>query len=200
MDKKEFYVEKSLKLFLKYGIKSVTIGDIANQLNISTKTIYKLFEDKNALVKECLDLDNEIVVKTYERILKKENALDALIEFYNELVNRISSVNPNYFEDVHKYFPQIWESSTQYSVRQTQILLQRGVDSGIFYKNIDTEICAKSVVFLIRAMLEEESFSSHITDRRKLTANVIYPYIRGICTSDGLEVIKYHFHQGVISY
>jgi AcrR family transcriptional regulator len=200
MDRKEFYIEKSLKLFLKYGVKSVTIGDIANQLNISTKTIYKLFEDKTGLVKDCLTLDSEIIAQTYERILKKENALEALIEFYNELVNRISSVNPNYFDDIRKYFPQIWESSTRFSIQQIQILLQRGVNSGIFYKNIDTEICAKSLVLLIRAMLEEESFSSIITDRRKLTANVIYPYIRGICTSQGLEVIKSHFNQGVIAY
>jgi TetR/AcrR family transcriptional regulator, cholesterol catabolism regulator len=200
MEKKDFYVEKSLKLFLKHGIKSVTIGEIANRLNISTKTIYKLFIDKTGLVKECLALDNQIIHQTYEQILQKENALSALMQFYNELANRIASVNPNYFADLQRYFPEFWAEIADYSTNQLDILLRRGVESGIFFKNIDTLICAKSIGLLINAVLQDDYFSTQLKDRRKLTANVLYPYIRGICTHQGLEEIKYNFNKGEIVY
>ncbi len=187
-------------MFLKHGIKSVTIGEIATRLNISTKTIYKLFIDKTGLVRECLILDNHIIHQTYEQILQKENALAALMQFYNELANRIASVNPNYFADLQRYFPEIWTEIATYSTTQLDILLKRGVESGIFFKNIDTLICAKSIGLLINAVLQDDYFSSQLKDRRKLTANVLYPYIRGICTSQGLEEIKNNFAKGEIVY
>ncbi|NJL15368.1 MAG: TetR/AcrR family transcriptional regulator [Microscillaceae bacterium] len=81
LERQDIYIEKALRLFLKFGVKSVTIGHIAQELNISTKTIYKFFGDKTGLVRECLRLDNLIIARTYQKILEKENVLLALLDF-----------------------------------------------------------------------------------------------------------------------
>jgi AcrR family transcriptional regulator len=198
MDKKKIYIEKSLRQFLKYGIKSVTIGDIAQHLNISTKTIYKLFGDKTGLVKACLELDQEIIANTYQKILQNEALMMALIEFYNELVDRISRVNANYFNDLHSYFPEEWEKTTQYSIEQIKILLEKGKAQGFFYKNLDKEVVAQTLSLLVAAMLDDHTFTQYIPNRRQLSANIIYPYLRGICTRKGWEEVRQYLSKAVM--
>ncbi len=198
MDKKDLYIEQALRKFLKFGIRSVTIGEIAQHLNISTKTIYKLFDDKNGLVNACLELDKQIVEKTYQKILNNEVLMISLIEFYNELVNRISRVNANYFLDVQKYFPQAWEEITVLSTEYIKELLERGIQQGYFYKTLDKEVVAQTLSLLVRAMLDDHTFVNYTPNRRQLSANVIYPYLRGICTQKGWEEVRQYLSKAVL--
>ncbi len=198
MDKTQLYTEQALRQFLKHGIKTVTIGEIAQKLNISTKTIYKLFGDKNGLVSACLKLDKTIVEKTYQKILSNEILMMSLIEFYNELVNRISRVNANYFLDVQKYFPQAWEEIATLSTAYIKVLLERGIEQGYFYKTLDKEAVAQTLSLLVKAMLDDHTFINYTPNRRQLSANVIYPYMRGICTQKGWEEIRQYLSKAVL--
>ncbi|GAB4395498.1 MAG: TetR/AcrR family transcriptional regulator [Microscillaceae bacterium] len=189
-ERQDIYIERALRLFLKFGVKSVTIGHIAQALNISTKTIYKFFGDKTGLVRECLRLDNLIIARTYQKILEKENVLLALLDFYNELVNRIARVNPNYFKDIQQYFPEIWHETTTTSTAHIRTILDRGVGQGYFNPDLDTHLAAETIGLLIKATMDEEAFTARVPDRRLLSAQVIYPYIRGICTARGWEELR----------
>lgn len=192
-EKRTHYIEKSLKLFLKQGVKYVTMADVAKQLNVSTKTIYKIFEDKTDLLKACLQIDQSIIENTYQRILQIENPLEASIEFYHELSKRLSSVHPNYFDEIKRHFPEIWQQTVDSSLGHIQNILQKGVDSGVFYSKIDTQLTAETIALLIRSIVDEDLRTTTIQDRQKLAFNIIYPYLRGICTSKGLEEIKIYF-------
>ena len=50
MEHKERILEKATDLFMRYGIRSITMDEIAAQLGISKKTIYQFFTDKDAMV------------------------------------------------------------------------------------------------------------------------------------------------------
>src|SRR4030088_2070262 len=50
MEVKERILEKATDLFMRYGIRSITMDEIAAQLAISKKTIYQFFTDKDAMV------------------------------------------------------------------------------------------------------------------------------------------------------
>ena len=52
MSIKERIQQKAGELFRRYGIRSVTMDEIATQLGISKKTIYQFYSDKDALVKD----------------------------------------------------------------------------------------------------------------------------------------------------
>ena len=43
-------IERAGQVFMKFGIKSVTMKDVANQLGISKKTLYNHFTDKHELI------------------------------------------------------------------------------------------------------------------------------------------------------
>ena len=50
MDTKQRIQEKANDLFRRYGIKSITMDEIATQLGVSKKTLYQYFSDKDELV------------------------------------------------------------------------------------------------------------------------------------------------------
>ena len=53
MDLKERIVQTALVLFGKYGIKSITMDEIASGLGISKRTLYETFKDKESILMEC---------------------------------------------------------------------------------------------------------------------------------------------------
>ena len=52
---------KVRELYMKYGIKSITMDDVAEELGISKKTLYQYVTDKDDLVGKFID--NEIMLK-----------------------------------------------------------------------------------------------------------------------------------------
>ncbi|NTW32950.1 MAG: TetR/AcrR family transcriptional regulator, partial [Bacteroidetes bacterium] len=48
----EEIIKKVLELYMKFGIKSVSMDDAARELGISKKTLYQYFKDKDELVKK----------------------------------------------------------------------------------------------------------------------------------------------------
>ncbi|MEL6850950.1 MAG: TetR/AcrR family transcriptional regulator [Bacteroidota bacterium] len=184
MVKKEFYIKESLKLFLKHGIRSVTIGQITKQLNVSSKTIYVLFEDKTGLVYECFNLYKANTKKAFdEQVLASENVADMLIRFYHQAITGLSKVNPRFFNDLARYFPEIWDADDAFGIDQTKHLLQKGIQEGIFYQGMDQNLCAETITLLLRSIFDRETFQQSPT--QQLLDNILWPYLRGICTPEG---------------
>lgn len=52
---KERILNCSYELFMSYGVRSVSMDDIAKRLSISKKTIYQFYKDKNELVDELMN-------------------------------------------------------------------------------------------------------------------------------------------------
>ena len=57
MEQQERIVNKAHELFLRYGIRSVSMDEIANHLGMSKKTIYQFYADKDALVEDVIDIE-----------------------------------------------------------------------------------------------------------------------------------------------
>ncbi len=71
------------RLYQRYGIKSVTMDDVATHLNISKKTIYEHFTDKEDLVRNVLLLEHETrcnrLVAIEEQRMRFECAVFAIL-------------------------------------------------------------------------------------------------------------------------
>jgi len=94
---KKTIVEGAQQLFWTYGLRSVTMDDIASKLAMSKKTLYQYIQDKAELVYLCAEyqLENEHC-NMEEASQKAENAIDQVLkimeynrQFFLNLVNRI---------------------------------------------------------------------------------------------------------------
>ncbi|MEM8888641.1 MAG: TetR/AcrR family transcriptional regulator [Bacteroidota bacterium] len=189
VEKKNIYIRGSLKLFLKYGIRSVTVGQITQTLNISSKTLYNIFGDKTGLVRECFDLYKNDSQLEYNSLKENaQNIAETLIKFYRRSVEAFNRVNPNFFNDISKYFPELWDNDEAFGKHRTQELLIQGINEGIFVSHVDTEIASRTITILLKSMLEDEAF--YTQGNEALFSNIIWPYLRGICTQKGREEFR----------
>jgi len=172
MVNQEYILTKSGELFLKYGLKSISVDDIARHLAISKKTIYQFFKDKNEIVEHFVKFYLDQKIKQVEEISK--NAVNVLEELYKTSImmkEMLSSINPTMLYDLKKYHPKAWIYYQNYrrSVLEDHIYhsIERGKKEGYFRKEVNSKILARLRVELIDLAFDRDIFDPNefnITD------------------------------------
>src|SRR5664279_3582554 len=104
MEHKERILEKATELFLRYGIRSITMDEIAAQLGISKKTIYQFFTDKDAMVEAVVEVEmkrNEENYRGFQSIA--ENAVHENFLAMDGLQEMLKGMNPQLIHDLEKH-------------------------------------------------------------------------------------------------
>ena len=108
MEKKVEIIEKALDHFLKKGSKIITMDDIANEFGLSKKTLYSMFENKEALLNEAVDLLWNNFLTEVETIRNSnENPLKKIILIYTIGIQKISNINPIFLASLKKYHHEV---------------------------------------------------------------------------------------------
>ena len=130
---------------------------IANDLGISKRTIYRHFKDKKELLINCIKTQM-VVQKTKDDdiIIKAPNCLVAFFKFMENSMTSLKAVNPNYFADLEKYYPEIWESKIieyeNYRLNRITELLKRGKNKSLLREDLDVEIIAITTQNMLKSL------------------------------------------------
>jgi len=97
------------QLFVRYGIKSMTMDKIASHLSISKKTLYVLADNKAELVNKVLLYYLQKEQKAAKTIAREsDNAIESMIHIAQFIGSHIQDLNSNAIYDLQKYYPQAW--------------------------------------------------------------------------------------------
>lgn len=188
-------LKKATELFLKYGFKSVTMDDIANDLGISKKTIYAHYENK-------LDLVDAVVNYLFEEIIKiindiKAQKLNPILESYSiheSVSHLLKDENESIDFQLKKYFPEIYDKNncTRSSLLQKSILdnLTKGISDGYYRKNIDIEFISRFFLTILTSIKNAENVEILEFDKLYASKQFLELYFRGIVTEKGLKVLE----------
>lgn len=196
MDEKvQHIIEKVSALYMSYGIRSVTMDDVARELGISKKTLYECFADKNDLVAKFLDYHENRLGSALNCIYKsKLNAIDALLEISKIINNFLKGINPAINFDLQKYHPEIWQKLIKYkSIHMYDNVLsnlRQGMKEGLYRSDMLPEIIARIYVSRVEISMEPglgESFNYMSTD---VFNELINYHIRGIASKKGIEYLE----------
>ncbi|MDX2196192.1 MAG: TetR/AcrR family transcriptional regulator [Cytophagales bacterium] len=179
-------------LFLRYGIKSITMDDIAKHLSISKKTIYLHFKDKDELVEEFV----KVVDNDHEHDMlkiKKEavDVMDELTKISEFMRNKVCNINQSVLFDLKKYHPKAYmifhHHKKNFMINFVLDTIKKGINEGYFRKNVNPEIFA-----ILRLEQVEMSFNPDIFPPDKYNVNELHiqlfeHFIYGICTTEGFE-------------
>ena len=132
MEIKERILSGAKELFFKYGIKSITMDDIAKHLAISKKTIYHFFADKNELVETLLSESLKEDENEFKEIQKdSENVIVEVFNLMEHMGNMFAKVNPNVFYDLQKYHPNAWKQFTAFKEDCMARMVEESIKRGI---------------------------------------------------------------------
>ena len=196
MEEKElFIIEKTGELFKKYGIKSVSMDDIAQQLSISKKTLYQYFKDKADLVTKVVNYHNCDHDQKFLDLMKSEmNAIDILIEVSKHLIEMLKEINPPIFYDLRKYYPELTKelivNRKDHVYNNIKTNLLKGIEQGIYRDDLNPDIITSIYVKRMDDVIFEDDNSLNRFQQHEIFSQLFIYHIRGIVNTKGLEYFE----------
>lgn len=187
-------IQEATSQFFKFGIRNVTMDDIAASLGISKRTVYETFKDKGTLVETCMrTLTTHQDKKTALVISESKNAIEAIFVFMREAIKAMKAVNPVFFKDFEKLYPVLWKKMEKEGIEKKYTfsakLLNKGIEEGLFRKDLNVEIVSKLLHEQIGLLVDESIFPRDKYDFTEVFQNIIINFTRGISTPKGSEFI-----------
>lgn len=199
MEVKERIVAESGQLFARYGIRSMTMDALAEEMGISKRTIYERFKDKDTLLLEVIKYFKQQTADEAHRLIEQsDNAIEALFRIMRMTIAQMSQVNPTFFHDFKKYHNRVYkEFSVPGDIRDFSItsrLLEKGVSQGVFRPDLDLDIVNHAIHALFDLFSQESPMVAAGYDRKDMFEHVIIPFFRGISTLQGLSLLEQSKH------
>lgn len=192
---KETILQKAGEIFLKFGFKSVTMDDIANEMAISKKTIYKYFKNKEELVDESISSIHKTIHETIFCICDKGfNAIEENFEIKRVFKDLFKNSDDSPMYQLQKYYPKAYYKimKDEYSMFKDCIFknLEKGIDEGLYRKNLNKELTTKFYFSLIMSVHDTNLYTYNKNTINKLEINVLEYHTRAISTLKGLKILE----------
>jgi len=191
-------IDKISTLFKEYGIKSIVMDDIAKELKISKKTLYKHFENKEDVVYKVAQFEMKNEFSELKKLcIRHEHAINELLMISKYIIQRNFSINSSLIFNMTKYYPVIWEEIMR--KRKELILnlikenIQKGIEQNIYRIDINFNVISIFYSFLLD-IKSIEMYNDEFKDGFEKAFNLIFMYhIRGIATQNGIEYFEKQF-------
>lgn len=188
-DLREQILKVAIRQFTTVGVKSVKMDDIARKLKISKRTLYEIYENKEALLMECVERRLQVFETTMEQFNASgdKQVIDILLEFYRLQMEELRDMNPLYFEDLHKY-PRVVayldQTKQEHDVR-SMAFFKRGVQEGYLRDDFNYELICQLGSNMMQNVMEYKLYNLY--SLQDIFRNFIMLFIRGLCTAKGIE-------------
>jgi len=188
---KEQIIIMSLDLFSQYGIKSVSMDDIARNMSISKRTLYGFFEDKETLLVEGLKYINKWATQILDELEKGPyTAIDIIMLFYQELIKRPRWYSRKFYDDLIKYpkASEMKENDRAAFAEKCSDLFLRGVKEGVFQKEVNFEIMTLLAKEQSKMTHPSKTFAQH--SNIEVYSTILFTFLRGISTDKGRNILE----------
>lgn len=191
---KERIEQKADELFRRYGIRSITMDEIANQLGISKKTIYHTFADKDELVDEVI---SKILLYNQDRCnkdrLKATNAIHEVFLAMEMIQEMFENMNPAILYDLERNHPQTFKKFQHhkyfYLFEVIKQNIQRGKKEELYRADVNTDVVAKVRLETMMLPFNQEIFPKSKFNLVDLQKQLIEYYLFGIASLKGYRLI-----------
>ncbi len=191
---KDRILVESGMLFGKYGIRSMTMDSLAEELGISKRTIYECYKDKDTLLLEVIRFyKNQTTEEAHRLIDQSDNAIEALFRIIKMTIGQMMRISPAFFHDFRKYHQKVFkEFSEPGEIRDfsmTRKLLETGVQQEVFRDDINIDIVNQTLHTLFDLFGHNSNMVDAGYDRKEMFDHIIIPFFRGISTKKGRKLL-----------
>ena len=192
METRRKILEIARDQFSRYGVRTVTMEELARMAGISKKTIYQEFLDKKDLVREVfrniLEEDRQKMIYILEQ---EDGVIDHLVKMSHIMRERLSSMNPMVIMEIQKYFPEAWKMFEEFKLQTIKNdlinVMEKGKKLGYFREEIDTAILAKARLDQINSAFDPANFANPEYNFVEEQLVLMDHFLHGIFTEKGRE-------------
>jgi AcrR family transcriptional regulator len=172
----------------------MTLQKLVLQLGISTKTMYKYFNNKEELLEECLKVHYTVSNAGMQKILEgSPNVVESIYRIYLKGLEMDFGTNHLFYHDLNYYYPDLQDKIiNQYSKRALDMitgLIQQGINEGYFLDYLKPPVVLETLTVLYASVTRSNAYKD-FDKKAQLINHTIAIYLRGICTEKGLPIIN----------
>ncbi len=182
-------------LFMRLGIRSVTMDDVAGELAMSKKTLYLYFDNKDNLVTAVAERHLRMEKEEFCLIAEHaENAIDELHRIAKCLRDHISKMNPSTLYDIQKYHSTAWNHYLSFKnsfIRgNVEKNIKRGKQEGYFREDLDEAILARFRVEQVQMIFDQKIFPPDQFSFADVQLQLFDHFVHGLLTESGKELYQ----------
>lgn len=186
--------QKAHDLVMQYGIRTVSMDDIAGALGMSKKTIYQYFADKDELV-EAIIADK--IKQSQDACLHdKGQAKDAIHEVFLaiEMMQEVfQNMNPAVVFDMEKFHPKAYTRFTEYKYNFLYKVLkeniERGVKEELYRADADADVLVKARLENLMLAFNQRIFPKNKYSLVHVETQLTEFYLFGLASQKGHKLI-----------
>ncbi len=178
---------------MKYGIRSVSMDDIAVGLGISKKTIYQWYKDKDALVDEIINDDINDIKKDCQ--VCEENAANAVEEVFftmDRLISHMQSMNPNILYDLHKFhfasFKRFMDHKNIYLLEVVSKNLRRGIAEGLYREGLNVAVLSRYRLESMLIAFNQDVYPNTEFNLVEVSTSMLENFLFGLVSPRGYDL------------
>lgn len=192
---KQQIITKSEELFMRYGIRSVSMDDIARELGVSKKTLYQQVENKSDLIRQIF-AERSILERQAIEAMRKEsdNAIEEMVEVARFMISRLRLVSPTsrydlekYYQDIHRELDHLHMTFFTHFIQEN---LVRGIEEGLYRRSTEVSLVAKFFVGMATRLAQNEHFSVKEYNLEDLISQLFVYHMHGVASERGLQVVR----------
>lgn len=195
MTHEERILNGSAELFFKYGIRSVTMDDIAKHLSMSKKTIYQYFKEKDEIVHKLMLSQIQGHQMSFDEILSvSENVVDEVFHIMKRMTEIFRAINSLMFYDLQKHYPQSWKLMKDFKTdcvrKMVEGSLEKGKKDGYVRNDVNIKIMARLRMEEVELAFNPEIFPPDKFNILDVQLSLAEHFLYGICTIKGHKLIN----------
>ncbi len=183
--------EVALALFQKYGVRAVKMDDIASHLQISKRTLYEIYGNKEDLLLDCIKIFEEANLQDVLGYAQEHNdVMRIMMHFYRKKISQLGTINPLFFTELHRY-GKVEDYFIQKSVEQknhTVAFFKRGVEEGYFLPNLNYDIVTRLGDASMNYVMTNKMYEQY--SLQEIFSNFVSVLLRGYCTEKGQKILE----------
>lgn len=192
---KEKILKGAEELFFRFGIKNITMDDIARHLGMSKKTIYQYFKDKDEVVHslliEKIEEDKCLFNAACER---SANIVEEMFEMMKNIRIVLKDMNPVLFHELYKFYPQSWKLFDDFKngfiLENIERSLVKGQEQGLVRTDINIKILARMRLENLDMGFFGNAFPSDKFNMVDVQLAMTEHFLYGVCTLKGHKLIN----------
>lgn len=201
MVKREKIIQRASEMFVEFGVKSVRMDDVAQDLAISKRTLYELFADKQELLYHSISrvMRNEAEA-IRAKVDIKEKGIPALFEIFEMMVAR-SQVRTRIMENLQKFYPEVFErvmkENRDLGLVQLRDQLLGLVELGLVDPNVNIDLAVTMFYYTSMGLIRRHSklVLPEGVSEESAYAYMVINFFRGIATLKGVEQIDAYIRE-----
>lgn len=194
-NKADQLIHNAIDVFLTYGIKSVTMDDVAKHLRVSKKTLYQFVKDKEDLVNKCVRCDCDAIEDKIRAIQAKNlRAIDENFQISTVMIEELKNIHPSIFYDLEKYYPQamsmVIEMRHDFIGDVMRQNLNKGIAEGVYRPELNIEIMTQLWILRLNVIFNPNMFPMEKFHPKDVYFEMFIHHIRGIANAKGLKELE----------